>query len=142
MAIWPSQTWCRPPCLEAHHPICPQNLLAPPDCVFFAAQVVNVVSQPSMTLVQQVLPAVPAATQALSADVGKPLASSEGGLAGQAAPAVKQEAALVLHDQVQHLAVQVGPLGRGQGSGGGRWVGVGWLGWLWILGDASKCILA
>ena len=73
-------------------------------------QVVSVVGQPAtMTLVQQVLPAAaPATSQALSSDMSKPLATSvDNGLAAQAAPAVKQEAAMVLQDHVQHLAVQV-----------------------------------
>lgn len=63
-----------------------------------------VAPQPAMTVVQQVLPSVPAATQALSGDVSKPLG---GGDTGAATPAVQQEAAVMLQDHVQHLAVQV-----------------------------------
>ena len=63
------------------------------------------VAQPALTVAQQVLPPMPAASQALSGDVAKPLASVEGA-AAQAEPAVKQEAAQVLQDHAQHLAVQ------------------------------------
>lgn len=65
-----------------------------------------VVAPPALTVVQQVVPAVPAATQALSGDASKPLLGAVEGAAAQAVPAVKQEAAQVLHDHAQHLAVQ------------------------------------
>lgn len=65
----------------------------------------QMVAQPAatMTVVQQALPPVPAATQALSGDIGTlARATSE-----VAAPAVQLEAALVMQDHVQQLATQV-----------------------------------